>query len=232
MLHKPTKFLITCEHATNALPEEWAFLFENSAAVLETHRGWDPGALQLAETIANELDATLHHYPWSRLLIEPNRSLHHQSLFSEFTKKRTKSEKEQLVQQYWTPYRNRVREVIQKMISSNRVVHISVHTFTPVLKGVNRSVDIGLLYDPKRKDEQEFCREWKKRVKLVAPKFKMRMNQPYKGSADGFTTSLRNKFLNEEYLGIELEVNQKFWFENKAKWMKIAEMLAGSLSRS
>lgn len=230
MTNKSTQLLITCEHASNALPEEWAFLFERSGDVLETHRGFDPGALELAEVLAKELDSTLQVYPWSRLLIEPNRSLHHKSLFSEFSKKLSKSDKQRLIQEYWTPYRDRVIEDIRKQISSNqKVIHVSVHTFTPVWEGKNRDVDIGILYDPKRKEEQRFCREWKKQVELKAPDYNVRMNQPYKGSADGFTTFLRNMFLNDEYIGLELEVNQKFWFEN-SEWMKITELLAGSLN--
>ncbi len=35
------------------------------------------------------------------------------------------------------------------------------------------------------------------------------MNQPYKGSSDGFPTALRRKF-PKHYIGVELEVNQRF----------------------
>jgi len=37
----------------------------------------------------------------------------------------------------------------------------------------------------------------------------VRRNFPYKGCNDGFTSTLRKKFPNDAYLGIELEINQK-----------------------
>jgi predicted N-formylglutamate amidohydrolase len=40
------------------------------------------------------------------------------------------------------------------------------------------------------------------------PQLKIRSNYPYLGNADGFTTYLRKRF-QKNYLGIELEINQK-----------------------
>jgi hypothetical protein len=42
------------------------------------------------------------------------------------------------------------------------------------------------------------------------PGFQIRFNDPYKGTDDGFTTWLRKKYNDSEYIGIEIEVNQKF----------------------
>lgn len=42
----------------------------------------------------------------------------------------------------------------------------------------------------------------------------VRFNYPYLGKADGFTTHLRKKF-KDNYIGIELEVNQKFAKNNQ-----------------
>jgi hypothetical protein len=41
-------FIVTCEHATNAVPVRWREPFADTPEVLETHRAWDPGALVLA----------------------------------------------------------------------------------------------------------------------------------------------------------------------------------------
>ncbi len=35
------------------------------------------------------------------------------------------------------------------------------------------------------------------------------MNYPYRGASDGLTTHLRKRFHVNEYLGIELEINQE-----------------------
>lgn len=203
-------FIISCEHASNAIPEEWAYLFRDGNEVLKSHRGWDPGALPLAKKLAKLLNVQEVVYPFGRLLIEPNRSLHHPKLFSEFTKNLSPSAKQKLIDEFWTPHRNEILKRINSIRGEKSALHIGVHTFTPVFDGQVREVDIGLLYDPGREMEKSFCNALRKSLNAQFPDLKIRMNQPYKGSADGLTTSLRKQFTPEEYMGIELEVNQKF----------------------
>jgi len=230
MSKKQIHWLVSCEHASSALPERWAQFFEQAGELLDSHRGWDPGSLEMAEAIADSLGVKPHVYSWSRLLIEPNRSQHHPKLFSEISKNLTNDQKQELIDLYWSPHRNRIRNEIHKEKSSQkRVIHISVHTFTPVWDGVIRNVDVGLLYDPRRKSEQQFCRKWKSQLQDVFPDLKIRMNQPYSGSSDGLTTALRKEFTENEYTGVEIEMNQKYWYENKTGWKRILEMLADSV---
>jgi len=73
-----------------------------------------------------------------------------------------------------------------------------------------REVDVGLLYDPARAAERKFCDGWARDLKRAAPELRVRKNRPYRGAADGFTTYLRRK-LGPRYLGIELEVSQRFF---------------------
>ncbi|CAN5200708.1 N-formylglutamate amidohydrolase [soil metagenome] len=230
MTKKQIHWLVSCEHASSALPERWAHIFDQAGELLDTHRGWDPGSLELAEAIADALGVKPYIYSWSRLLIEPNRSQHHPKLFSEISKNLMFDQKKELIDLYWSPYRNRIRNVIHKEKSSQkRVIHISVHTFIPVWDGAIRNVDIGLLYDPGRNSEQQFCRKWKSQLEEVFPDFKIRMNQPYSGSSDGLTTALRKEFTKDDYTGVEIEINQKYWYENKSVWKRISEMLADSV---
>ncbi len=37
------------------------------------------------------------------------------------------------------------------------------------------------------------------------------MNEPYAGADDGLTTSLRGRFAPRQYLGIEIEINNRFF---------------------
>ncbi|MFZ0489378.1 MAG: N-formylglutamate amidohydrolase, partial [Salegentibacter sp.] len=94
------------------------------------------------------------------------------------------------------------------------VWHLSVHSFTPQLKGETRNADIGLLYDPSRKMEKKISADFKRLLQEEIPALKIRYNYPYLGKADGFTTYLRKKF-PKQYAGIELEVNQKFTENNR-----------------
>lgn len=207
-----TKWVITCEHGGNHIPQAYQHLFssEEAQALLQTHRGIDLGALDLFRALANRAADFSIFSTDSRLLIELNRSIGHPSLYSRFTKGLNFSEKQRLLQQYYFPYRNAVEEAIQTFIANgHEVVHISVHSFTPELNGEVRNADIGLLYDPSNPLEKAFCQHWKQQLKQDAPSLKVRMNYPYLGTSDGLTRWLRRQF-PQNYAGIELEVNQKF----------------------
>ncbi len=205
---------LTCEHAGNEIPENYEEYFSKAGEVLETHRGYDPGALDLFGHLSR-LAIFSQEYMISRLVIEPNRSLGHPQLFSEFTVQLPEAQKEELLEEYYLPYRNFVEGRIAALISEGKeIVHISVHTFTPELNGEKRDADIGLLFDPARKPEEEFCQEFKEQILQQNSNLKTRFNYPYLGIDDGFTTHLRKRF-PDHYVGIELEVNQKYVQENK-----------------
>jgi predicted N-formylglutamate amidohydrolase len=227
--HFSPELLLTCEHAGNKIPVKFQPYFVDANDVLKSHRGWDPGAVELAVCISEALQASFVAYPFSRLLIEPNRSEHHPKLFSEFTKNLSEGIKNELLNNYYRPHRKKVTDEIYRMISANkRVLHIGVHTFTPELNGRLREFDIGLLYDPSRTTEKRYAQEWKTNT---STRFRVRMNQPYKGKADGLITALRKLFSEEVYLGIELEVNQRLYFENQGVWEEICDSVSGFLSK-
>ena len=79
-------FIVTCEHGGNRIPAPYRPLFARHAALLATHRGYDPGAQQMARALAVALHAPLVTATVSRLLIDLNRSLGHPRLHFEATR--------------------------------------------------------------------------------------------------------------------------------------------------
>jgi predicted N-formylglutamate amidohydrolase len=151
----------------------------------------------------------------SRLLIDLNRSLHHPKVIPGDSfglpvpgnQDLSARERQRRIERYYVPYRHEVEAALSDVIQGrDRVIHLSVHTFTGRLHGVTRNADIGLLYDPARRAEKEFAKLWSKGLRVAG--LRVRFNYPYPGRADGFTTSCRRKFEPAAYLGIELEVNQ------------------------
>jgi predicted N-formylglutamate amidohydrolase len=211
--------VITCEHGGNVIPSKWNSLFEGADDVLATHRGYDPGALELANRFARELQAPIVSSTVSRLLVELNRSPDHPQLFSEFTGRLDETAREELLKGYYEPYRAQVRKFMERGIAeAGCVVHLSVHSFTPVWDGVVREVDVGLLYDPERPGEKQFCDAWNEALSTYDDDLRVRHNAPYEGTSDGLTTLLRTVYPADLYLGIELEVNQRFPLTEKPKW--------------
>lgn len=207
------KLVLTCEHGGNSIPKEFASCFKDSETVLNSHRGFDLGALDLYKTL-KPLSYFSYSNETSRLLIELNRSLHHNRLFSEYTKNLPATKKNELIASYYLPYRNQVEQLIKKIHkTSEMVLHISIHSFTPVLNKEIRNCDIGLLFDSRKPLEKQLSKNLKEQILKINPNYKVRFNYPYLGKADGFTTYLRKQF-PENYLGIELEINHKFSKDN------------------
>lgn len=203
------KLILSCEHGGNEIPQKYRALFLGAEAVLNSHRGYDLGALDLFQHLFPLADFGKFQ-TISRLLVEMNRSENHPHLFSEFTKNIPSEEKKELLETFYFPYRKAIEGKIGNFIKNGEsVIHLSVHSFASELHGKTRNADIGLLYDPKRIAEKTFCKNFKTQLENQNNTWKIRMNYPYLGTADGFTTYLRKKF-PQHYAGIELEVNQQF----------------------
>lgn len=203
--------LLTCEHGGAQVPSRYSALFQTRAAreALRTHRGSDHGALALARALHRSLGAPLFESTVTRLLVDLNRSVGHPQLFSEFSKPLDTAERAALLARHYFPHREAVESWIDEQVSRGReVVHIGVHSFTPRLDGQVRTADVGLLYDPARAGELQFCRDWKAALHALDATLRVRRNYPFLGKADGFVTHLRGIFPRRKYLGIELEVNQ------------------------
>ena len=209
-----TAIVLTCEHGGNKIPPSYRSLFSQADKVLKSHRGWDPGALAVAKAMSERLQARLFSSTTSRLLVELNRSLGHSSLFSEFTAALSAEQRQLIVDKYWRPYRDAVTAHMEELVKGGwRVIHLSIHSFTPIWNGETRRTRIGLLYDPRRPNERSYCNAWKAELRLQCPEYAIHSNQPYKGIADGFTTWLRRHLESIEscdgtYAGMEVEINQ------------------------
>ncbi|MEO7989947.1 MAG: N-formylglutamate amidohydrolase [Chryseolinea sp.] len=228
MMHPEfSSIIITCEHAGNDVPKEYQSLFDGADQILQSHCGWDPGAIEIARLLASKRNSPLFHCDVTRLLIEANRSIDNTELFSAYSKSLPDDIKEKIRQQYYFPYRNSVESFIQSLLKP--VLHLSIHTFTPQLNNVERRTDIGLLFDPLRKLESECSAHLREKLLPTLPSFQIDFNKPYAGIDDGFTTYLRAKFVDEDYAGIEIEINQKYFSEDNQE--KISASLNEALKK-
>ena len=80
------RLLITCEHGGNRVPARYRHMFRGRQRQLETHRGYDFGALVMAREIATRFSAPLIASTVTRLLVDLNRSVGHRDLHSNATR--------------------------------------------------------------------------------------------------------------------------------------------------
>lgn len=201
------RLLLTCEHAGHRVPREYRALFRGRRRLLASERGWDPGALAVARALARAWAAPLIAGTTTRLLVDLNRSPHNPAVFSELTRGLPREQRERLLARHHRPHWDRVRASVAAR--NGRVLHVAVHSFTPVWRGAERRFEIGILYDPRRPRERRLARDWQERLARACPELRVRRNAPYRGNADGLTTALRRELPPARYLGIELELNQR-----------------------
>lgn len=213
------------------MPGPYRPLFAGQEDLLESHRGYDPGALAMARDLATAFAAPLVVATTSRLVVDLNRSLGHPKLHSGFVRRAPRVLRDAALERYYLPYRNRAEEMIAAAVAQGRrVIHISSHSFTPVLGAEVRNADIGLLYDPGRPGEVALCAGWLAALRELAPGLRVRRNYPYTGKSDGFCAYLRRRFAPENYVGVELEINQKHVFADGAPWRALRRAVVAALA--
>ncbi|MBN9071251.1 MAG: N-formylglutamate amidohydrolase [Rhizobiales bacterium] len=149
------RFVVICDHASNRIPERYRRLGLDLAD-LERHIAWDPGALPVSEGLAEALDAPLVAAGLSRLLIDCNRPLDAPDLIAEVSETtvvpgnrnldaRMRAERIALAH---APFHDAVDALVRERLAAGReTCLVSVHSFTPVYKGVPRPWQIGILHD-------------------------------------------------------------------------------------
>ena len=209
--------IVSCEHASNAIPEELDGLGLPPEALLD-HHAWDAGAREIATHLADHLDAPVFLGRWSRLVADLNRPEdlptvvpensfglfvpHNQNLDEDVRRAR--------VERYHRPYWSAVMKEIERRTSANpaaRLLHLSIHSFTPEYNGVVRAVSLGVMFDPDYPLENALGTAMVHRIRELG--LVSEVNQPYDGRAAALTTSCRNKFDAHRYAGIEIEMNQR-----------------------
>jgi predicted N-formylglutamate amidohydrolase len=230
----PGQFVISVEHASNRIPPVYKNL-GLTRQQLDAHIAWDPGAKAIARACAQALHCRCHQGRYSRLLIDLNRSLHHPKLITRRSfsvsvpgnETLAPGERERRVRLYHEPFRDAVLTDVQGIIRRHgRCVHLSIHSFTPMVDRVTRNADIGILYDPTRPGERRLAKGLLQRI--AAEGFHVRRNYPYRGVSDGHTTHLRQQFRDSNYSGLELEVNQAL-LQTPAATRHVARKLAEAM---
>lgn len=222
--------ILTCEHGGNEIPVAYQQQFKSNKEVLKTHRGLDIGVLEIAKLMQKKLKAPFIYSTTSRLVVDLNRTLNNPTLFSEFMQPLPKAKLQKVLAKYYFPHWKKVRKNIQSVLRlKKRVVHVAVHSMTDQLNGQKRNMHLALLYNPAFKNEVGFTSLWIVELRKEFPNYIIARNQPYRGDGDGLTCEMRKEHRPDNYIGLEIELNQgmlqKMNTKQKAR-------LATGLSRS
>ncbi len=147
--------LITCDHASNAIPPGYGTLGLPSEA-LDRHIAYDIGAAEVVRALAGQLGAPAVLSTYSRLIIDPNRGLDDPTLVMRYSDGAIvpgnayidAAEIARRSARFWAPYREEVAATVDAMIATGEPpALISIHSFTPVMRSLARPWKIGILWD-------------------------------------------------------------------------------------
>lgn len=216
-------FVFVCDHASNFFPPPYDTSLGITDADKIAHIAWDPGALGVAWGLAKSLDAPLVHTTVSRLIIDCNREENRADLIpclSETTQiagnqNLAADEKNFRLDLAHRPFHDAIDKVIsQRLESGLPTAVVSIHSFTPVYKGVSRPWEIGLIYDNDRRLADPVLAALKGRGDLTVGD-----NEPYAPS-DGVYYTIRRHGEDRELpcLMIEIRNDEVNTPEEEARW--------------
>lgn len=218
--------VLTCEHASSALPLEYGTLGLGRDEILD-HVGWDIGAASVARHLAAAFAAPLVESGYSRLLIDCNRSLDDHDLIVADShgvhvpgnRHLGEAERERRIRDFYEPY----HDAIDAMLAARTrpALLFSVHSFTPVLRGKARGFDVGVLYDDHLEHAELLVEA------LASRRFSVRRNEPYSG-LEGLIFSARSHGQRFRVPYLEIELNNGL-LRTEEQMAEVAARVAAAL---
>lgn len=171
--------LLLCEHAGAEIPAPWANLGLDPA-FLSTHYAWDPGVDGLTRDLSQRLGAPAVLTRYSRIFTDYNRFANDWDHMRPDLggipvpgNQRISPEERSLRRAIAV---HPVERAIRQLVDGRRAV-VSVHSFTPVMAGEERAVDIGILW----REDTPFTRAALDGLQRLGPGrgFRIGDNAPY-----------------------------------------------------
>lgn len=184
-IHRPqgaSPFLLLADHAGQRVPRSLGTLGLPQAQ-LDRHIGWDIGIAGTTRALAQRMDAWAIEQTYSRLLIDCNRPLASPTLIPETSDGTvvpgnaalTAAQRQQRIDAIHAPYHARINaELDARREAARPTLLVMMHSFTPVMNGVQRPWHAGVLYHQDRRFAHPLLRALGEEGDLVVGD-----NQPY-----------------------------------------------------
>lgn len=185
--------LLLCDHASNHLPEAYGSL-GLPPEQFRRHIAYDIGARDLTLALAQRLKAAAVLSCFSRLLIDPNRSLDDPTLIMQLSDGAvvpgnagiSRDERQRRIERYHQPYHRAITASLDRMLAQGlEPVIVSLHSFTPQWKGTVRPWHVGILWDRDARLAKPLLEAFNRQGGLVVGD-----NEPYSGSLPGDTMNV------------------------------------------
>ncbi len=138
----------------------------------------------------------------------------------------TPEQREARAQRFYEPFRHRLERTLLLRLQSRRApILITIHSFTPVFKGKERDIELGILHDDDARLADAMLTIVEREGQLVVGR-----NQPY-GPEDGVTHTLRLHALPLGLLNVMIEIRSDL-IDDPGAQRRMAKRLHGYLTRA
>tara|TARA_R100001440_G_scaffold8937_5_gene16848 strand:+ start:29483 stop:30274 length:792 start_codon:yes stop_codon:yes gene_type:complete len=225
--------VLVCEHASNHIPDEFHSLGLSHEQQL-SHIAWDPGALGVARHLADMAGATLVDCETSRLVYDCNRppdapdAMPQQSEIHRIpgNQNLTDRDRQYRIDHYYRPFEQRVVTALSQAAATGLpVVIVTIHSFTPVYRGHERSTQIGILHDSDTRLADSLLRTADRHTPLLVHR-----NQPY-SPTDGVTHTLLRHGIENAFMNVMIEIRNDL-ITSEHQQQAMAVMLSGWLTHA
>jgi predicted N-formylglutamate amidohydrolase len=201
--------MIMADHASNAMPVEFAGL-GLPPEELQRHIAYDIGVEWLTLAMAEHLEAPAVLSRFSRLLIDPNRGDDDPTLVMRLSDgavipgnaRIDRQGVEGRMRRFSLPYHHAVSSVIDAMTATGVIpAVVSIHSFTPCMKGRERPWHVGILWDSDPRLPLALLDVLRRDTALIVGD-----NEPYDGALKG--DSMARHCISRGIAHILIEVRQ------------------------
>ena len=201
-----SEIVLICEHASRHVPENLGDMGLDAEALV-SHIAWDPGALAVSQLLSSALDATLIHQRFTRLAYDCNRPPEAADAIPEISeiyqipanRGLDPTARAERAKALYEPFHAAIDDLLSARRDAGRMpVIVTIHSFTPVYRGVRRDVEIGILHDTDTRLAD--CM-----LARPAGGYDVRRNEPY-APVDGVTHTLCRHGLKRGLLNVMVEI--------------------------
>jgi predicted N-formylglutamate amidohydrolase len=213
------RILLICDHASNEVPPDLHGL-GLAERYLQQHIALDIGAAEVTRGLATRLGAAAVLARYSRLVLDCNRHPEAPDLIPEVSDgviipgnaKLSPAEQALRIERFHTPFHAAIKAEVERL---DQPVILSIHSYTPVMKGVPRPWQAGILWN---QDE----RLARRLIDALSSEAGMLIgdNEPYSGRSLYYTLDTHAGARGLLHAGIEIRQDLISSPEGVAHWVK------------
>ncbi len=226
--------VLVCEHAGRQLPQFLGSLGIDNK-LMSAHIAWDIGVAGMAGTMSTELNAPLVLQRYSRLVYDCNRSFDEVDAIAEVSdeviipenQNLSKAQRQHRYDVVYQPFYEAINNIIESRTrQGRRSVIVTVHSFTPIFKGQQRNVELGVIHDSDTRLADAVLLQAQRDQSYYAAR-----NRPY-SAEDGVTHTLITHGIKNNLPNLMFEVRNDLIAdaESQQQWgQRLSRLLSAAL---